>query len=345
MQVTPEEEEKKRVRRERNKQAAAKCRNRRRELTDTLQAVSIPQIYHHSSEHFSPQLIVLPNSWVNAPSSISLSLRKLISLRMRSPACRMILLIFWRRRRGSSSFSLPTSPSAKSPPSWTQTSLSSQCLQPASQPGCPPSHRPPSPRHPLSLPASQPSPPLPPPLPTPSSPPPPFPTARSRWQTWTPPSWRSLWICSQRLRWRRRGQCRRLTCPTPSTQLRTGRPFTPQPPPLTSSPCARLWWPAHRPAPPSRLLSCLPSQRRRPSPPAASPTGEEATATTSPLIRSAHPPCWPFKDSSQKKTLPISTFSWHMRCADHRAMERTCTRKQIIYDFICLYLYLPITPM
>ncbi|XP_062267176.1 protein c-Fos-like [Platichthys flesus] len=37
-QVTPEEDEKRRVRRERNKQAAAKCRNRRRELTDTLQA-------------------------------------------------------------------------------------------------------------------------------------------------------------------------------------------------------------------------------------------------------------------------------------------------------------------
>ncbi|XP_061785457.1 v-fos FBJ murine osteosarcoma viral oncogene homolog Ab [Nerophis lumbriciformis] len=37
-QISPEEEEKKRVRRERNKQAAAKCRNRRRELTDTLQA-------------------------------------------------------------------------------------------------------------------------------------------------------------------------------------------------------------------------------------------------------------------------------------------------------------------
>ncbi|XP_074541945.1 v-fos FBJ murine osteosarcoma viral oncogene homolog Ab [Halichoeres trimaculatus] len=37
-QASPEEEEKKRVRRERNKQAAAKCRNRRRELTDTLQA-------------------------------------------------------------------------------------------------------------------------------------------------------------------------------------------------------------------------------------------------------------------------------------------------------------------
>nr|XP_019969493.1 PREDICTED: proto-oncogene c-Fos-like [Paralichthys olivaceus] len=37
-QISPEEEEKRRVRRERNKQAAAKCRNRRRELTDTLQA-------------------------------------------------------------------------------------------------------------------------------------------------------------------------------------------------------------------------------------------------------------------------------------------------------------------
>ncbi|XP_071396915.1 v-fos FBJ murine osteosarcoma viral oncogene homolog Ab [Centroberyx affinis] len=37
-QVSTEEEEKRRVRRERNKQAAAKCRNRRRELTDTLQA-------------------------------------------------------------------------------------------------------------------------------------------------------------------------------------------------------------------------------------------------------------------------------------------------------------------
>ncbi|XP_047429905.1 protein c-Fos-like [Mugil cephalus] len=37
-QISAEEEEKRRVRRERNKQAAAKCRNRRRELTDTLQA-------------------------------------------------------------------------------------------------------------------------------------------------------------------------------------------------------------------------------------------------------------------------------------------------------------------
>ncbi|XP_061116977.1 fos-related antigen 2 isoform X2 [Conger conger] len=36
-QLTPEEEEKRRVRRERNKLAAAKCRNRRRELTDLLQ--------------------------------------------------------------------------------------------------------------------------------------------------------------------------------------------------------------------------------------------------------------------------------------------------------------------
>ncbi|XP_041927994.1 proto-oncogene c-Fos isoform X1 [Alosa sapidissima] len=36
--LSPEEEEKMRIRRERNKMAAAKCRNRRRELTDTLQA-------------------------------------------------------------------------------------------------------------------------------------------------------------------------------------------------------------------------------------------------------------------------------------------------------------------
>lgn len=39
-QLTPEEEEKRRVRRERNKLAAAKCRNRRRELTEMLQGVS-----------------------------------------------------------------------------------------------------------------------------------------------------------------------------------------------------------------------------------------------------------------------------------------------------------------
>ncbi|MEQ2251891.1 hypothetical protein ILYODFUR_015887 [Ilyodon furcidens] len=37
-QMSHEEEVKRRIRRERNKQAAAKCRNRRRELTDTLQA-------------------------------------------------------------------------------------------------------------------------------------------------------------------------------------------------------------------------------------------------------------------------------------------------------------------
>lgn len=38
-QLSPEEEEKRRIRRERNKLAAAKCRNRRRELTEKLQAV------------------------------------------------------------------------------------------------------------------------------------------------------------------------------------------------------------------------------------------------------------------------------------------------------------------
>lgn len=38
--LSQEEMERRRVRRERNKLAAAKCRNRRRELTDTLQKVS-----------------------------------------------------------------------------------------------------------------------------------------------------------------------------------------------------------------------------------------------------------------------------------------------------------------
>ncbi|XP_063045843.1 fos-related antigen 1a [Engraulis encrasicolus] len=36
--LSPEEQERRRIRRERNKMAAAKCRNRRRELTDTLQS-------------------------------------------------------------------------------------------------------------------------------------------------------------------------------------------------------------------------------------------------------------------------------------------------------------------
>ncbi|XP_051952494.1 protein c-Fos-like [Xyrauchen texanus] len=38
MRLSPEEEERKRIRRERNKLAAAKCRNRRQELTNSLQA-------------------------------------------------------------------------------------------------------------------------------------------------------------------------------------------------------------------------------------------------------------------------------------------------------------------
>lgn len=42
VQPSKEEEERRKIRRERNKIAAAKCRNRRRELIDTLQAVSVP---------------------------------------------------------------------------------------------------------------------------------------------------------------------------------------------------------------------------------------------------------------------------------------------------------------
>lgn len=39
LQLTPEDEEKRRLRRERNKQAAAKCRQKRVDLTNQLQAV------------------------------------------------------------------------------------------------------------------------------------------------------------------------------------------------------------------------------------------------------------------------------------------------------------------
>lgn len=39
-QLNPAEEERRRLRRERNKLAAAKCRNHRKELTDQLQGVS-----------------------------------------------------------------------------------------------------------------------------------------------------------------------------------------------------------------------------------------------------------------------------------------------------------------
>lgn len=42
--LSPEELERRRIRRERNKMAAAKCRNRRRELTETLQNVSAYRI-------------------------------------------------------------------------------------------------------------------------------------------------------------------------------------------------------------------------------------------------------------------------------------------------------------
>lgn len=238
-----------------------------------------------------------------------------MSWRKRSLASRMILPIFWRRRKGLSLSWLPTNLSAKSPQSWLQTSLWSPSLppNPASPPRCLPSYRPPSPRQPQSLPASQ----LSPQPQTRSSPAivlsfpqPPSLTARSRWQILKPPFWRSLWTCCQRLRWRQRGQCRRSTCPTPSTQLRTGSSSTPQPVTLTLSPCAHPWWPAPPPAARTRLRLCSPSQRQRPFPPVASPTGEKAAATNSPLTPSAHQPCWPFKDSSSIIILPIKHISF-----------------------------------
>lgn len=277
---------------------------------------------------------------------------------MRSPACRTILLISWRRKSGSSSFWLPTNPSAKSPQSSTLTSPSSPSLlpTPASPPACPPSHRPPSRWCPPSRPASRPSP-LP---PTPSSPAaaaaaalpcplPPSQTARWRWRTWNPLFWRSPWIWCQRRSWRRRALCLRSTCPAPSTQLRTGSPFMPQPVTMTLSPCAPLWWPARRPAPPSRPLSSLPSPRRNPSPLVASPTGEEATATTSPPIPSVPPPCWPFKDSSKKHSTSYKKKHILLKYETHVQItglwNELVPGKQSIYIIICLYLYLLITPM
>lgn len=67
-QLSPEEEERKRIRRERNKLAAAKCRNRRRELTNSLQAVSL-QINHHNLqspssnfEHYMTIICICPGN-------------------------------------------------------------------------------------------------------------------------------------------------------------------------------------------------------------------------------------------------------------------------------------------
>lgn len=256
----------------------------------------------------------------------------------------MILPTCWRRRKGLSSFWLLTSQSAKSPQSWRRTSLCPRSPPPipASPLLCPPIRR-----HLLLLPASLPSP----QSPTLSSPaavlpslPPLSLAARLRWQTWSPPSWRSPWICWQRQKLRQHSRCQRSTCPTPFTRVRSGSRFMPQLI-LTLSPCAHLSWLALRPAPPIRLRWCLPSQRLKPSPLVALHTGGEATATISPLTPSAHQPCWPFKDSYRNNNSPYQAHSLDIRCADHRAMEQTCTRKQIILDITCLYLYLPITPM
>ena len=81
IQLSPEEDEKRRLRRERNKIAAAKCRNRRRDLTDTLQAVSI----YYDNVYFSYQS--------SATHMYILTLcfchRKLTSLRRRKPLCKL----------------------------------------------------------------------------------------------------------------------------------------------------------------------------------------------------------------------------------------------------------------
>lgn len=116
LQFSPEEEEKKRVRRERNKMAAAKCRNRRRELTDTLQAVSIPPVFA-SSNSSSAKCRCSVYEKQSDRSSLC-SNRKPTSLRMRNPQYKMTSPSCSKRKRGWSSSSPRTSPSARFPPRW-----------------------------------------------------------------------------------------------------------------------------------------------------------------------------------------------------------------------------------
>uniref|UniRef100_A0A8D0CI49 Fos-like antigen 2 like n=1 Tax=Scleropages formosus TaxID=113540 RepID=A0A8D0CI49_SCLFO len=77
-QLTPEEEEKRRIRRERNKMAAAKCRSRRRELTDRLQGVG-----------FAIHVQYLNDTWSVTWVLVNLSM---CGARMFLPCCHRFLL-------------------------------------------------------------------------------------------------------------------------------------------------------------------------------------------------------------------------------------------------------------
>lgn len=115
--LSQEEIERRRIRRERNKLAAAKCRNRRRELTDTLQHVSEPSHKCHSvharnpSSRFRTEFNNI-SVFSLLPSSLPWC-RRLTSWRTKSPVCRRKSLNY-RRRETSWSWSWrPTVPSVK----------------------------------------------------------------------------------------------------------------------------------------------------------------------------------------------------------------------------------------
>ncbi|XP_048952853.1 fos-related antigen 1 isoform X2 [Canis lupus baileyi] len=101
-QISPEEEERRRVRRERNKLAAAKCRNRRKELTDFLQAVSTHR---------------RPTNW-----------------KTRNPVCSERLRSCRSRRSAWSSCLKPTAPSAKSRNGPRRATLAARAVLAAHQP-------------------------------------------------------------------------------------------------------------------------------------------------------------------------------------------------------------------
>lgn len=89
--LSQEEIERRRVRRERNKLAAAKCRNRRRELTDTLQNV----IEHYTNVtvlRLEIQALISGLNLTICPSFLCPPplpwCRRPTSWRMRSPVCR-----------------------------------------------------------------------------------------------------------------------------------------------------------------------------------------------------------------------------------------------------------------
>lgn len=215
---------------------------------------------------------VVPIKQSDSPSLSSH--RKLTNLRMRNLPFKVTLLSCWKRKRGWSSSSLRTNPSARSPTTRPSAFQSSLCLP------SPPNR---SPRFTALLPqecrrrTSQ-SRPLPVPRCFPARPPPTASTPRWGSPTWSPPL-KSLWSSWPKQTSRRLARCPTWTCPAPCT-LKTGNHSTRR---LitTRSPFAHLSSPAPRPALPTRLPSCSPTQKTTSSPAAGWFIGGAAAATSS----------------------------------------------------------------